>query len=169
MAVLREEIIIRAMRADDAEAVAGIYNHYITQTIITFEEEAVSSSEISQRLQNVQSSSLPWFVAEQAGEVVGYAYADKWKGRCAFRFSMEVTVYVSPDKLGYGIGTRLYRKMFPALRECGIHVAIAGIALPNEGSRAVHEKFGFTKVAHFKEVGFKFDRWIDVGYWQLIL
>lgn len=169
MTVRGEEITIRAMRAADAEAVAGIYNHYIMQTVITFEGEAVSSSEISQRLQDIQSFSLPWLVAEQAGEVVGYAYADKWKGRCAFRFSTEVTVYVHPDKLGFGIGTRLYGQLLPALSEHGIHLAIAGIALPNEGSRALHEKFGFTKVAHFKEVGFKFNRWIDVGYWQLTL
>lgn len=157
------------MKSADAEAVAGIYNHYVTETIITFEEEAVSSAEIYQRLQDVQSSSLPWLVAEQAGEVVGYAYGSQWKGRCAFRFSMEVTVYVSPGRLGYGIGSRLYSQLLPALRERGIHVAIAGIALPNKGSRTLHEKFGFTKVAHFKEVGFKFNRWIDVGYWQLIL
>lgn len=157
------------MRAADAEAVAGIYNYYITQTVITFEEEAVCSAEICQRFQDVQSFSLPWLVAERAGEVVGYAYADKWKGRCAFRFSTEITVYVHPCKLGSGIGPRLYSQLLPALRERGSHVAIAGIALPNDGSRVLHEKFGFTKVAHFQEVGFKFNRWIDVGYWQLIL
>ena len=167
--VPREEVNVRAMRAADAEEVAGIYNHYVTQTIITFEEEAVSSSEICQRLHDVQSFSLPWLVAEHAGRVVGYAYAGKWKGRCAFRFSTEVAVYVSPDKPGYGIGSRLYEQLLPALRAREIHVAIAGIALPNEGSRVLHEKFGFTKVAHFKDVGFKFERWIDVGYWQLIL
>ena len=162
MTSLSEEVNIRDIMAADAEAVAGIYNHYIKRTIITFEEESVSSQE-------TQSASLPWLVAEKAGEIVGYAYASKWKGRCAYRFSTEVTVYVTPDLAGYGIGSRLYNQLLPELREREIHAAIGGIALPNDVSIAFHEKFGFIKAAHFKEVGFKFNRWIDVGYWQRIL
>jgi L-amino acid N-acyltransferase YncA len=169
MAALREKVNVRAVIESDAEAVAGIYNHYVTRTIVTFEENTLSPSEIYQRAREVQSSSLPWFVAEQAGEIVGFAYASKWKGRCAYRFSTEVTVYVNPDHVGYGIGSRLYSQLLPALKDREIHVAIGGIALPNEVSISFHEKFGFTKVAHFKEVGFKFNRWIDVGYWQRIL
>lgn len=169
MTALREEVHIRAVIEADSEAVAEIYNHYVRQTIITFEEKAISSSEIYQRIQGVQSSSLPWFVAELAGEILGYAYAGKWKERCAYRFSAEVTVYVTPEHTGCGIGSRLYSQLLPALRDRGIHVAIGGIALPNEASVAFHEKLGFTKVAHFQEVGFKFKRWIDVGYWQRIL
>ncbi len=169
MTLLSEEITVREIVTADAEAVAGIYNHYVTQTIVTFEEDTVSSSEICQRAQELQSDSLPWLVAEQAGEIVGYAYASKWKGRCAYRFSTEVTVYVTPDHAGHGIGSRLYSQLLPMLKNRKIHVAIGGIALPNEVSISFHKKFGFTKVAHFKEVGFKFNRWIDVGYWQCIL
>jgi phosphinothricin acetyltransferase len=169
MTALREEVNIRAVRKADTDAVAGIYNHYVRQTIITFEEEAISSSEVYQRIRGVQSSSLPWFVAEQAGEILGYAYASRWKERCAYRFSAEVTVYVKPEHAGCGIGSRLYSQLLPALRRREIHAAIGGIALPNEASVAFHEKFGFTKVAHFQEVGFKFKRWIDVGYWQRLL
>ena len=163
------EVNVRSIMATDAEAVAAIYNHYVRQTIITFEENAVSSAEINTRIQEVQSDSLPWLCAEQAGQIIGFAYAGKWKGRCAYRFSAEVTVYVSPDRIGGEIGSHLYSQLLPALKAREIHAALGGIALPNEASVAFHEKFGFKKVAHFKEVGFKFNRWIDVGYWQCIL
>ena len=169
MTVLREKVTIRNIIEADAKAVAEIYNHYITQTIITFEEEAASSSVIYQRIQAIESSSLPWLVAENAGEIVGYAYASKWKGRYAYRFSTEVTVYVASDRTGHGIGSKLYNKLLPELRHNDVHVVICGIALPNYASVLFHEKFGFSKVAHFREVGFKFNRWIDVGYWQRIL
>ncbi|MBI5894920.1 MAG: N-acetyltransferase [Desulfobacterales bacterium] len=160
---------VRVASPADAEAIAAIYNHYITQTIITFEEEAVSSSDIRQRIEEVQASSLPWWIAEHDGDIAGYAYASKWKGRCAYRFSTEVSIYINPVHVRHGIGTEIYSRLLPTLKHLGIHVAIGGIALPNEASVALHEKFGFVKAAHFKEVGFKFNRWIDVGYWQRTL
>ena len=86
-----------------------------------------------------------------------------------YRFSVEVTVYVAPGHAGRGIGSTLYGELFPMLKTLGIRAVIGGIALPNEASVALHEKFGMRKVAHFGEVGFKFDRWIDVGYWQRTL
>lgn len=137
--------------------------------MITFEKELVSAAEIAQRIEDVRSASLPWLVAEQAGRVVGYAYATKWKARFGYRFSAEVTVYVAPADAGRRIGSNLYAELFPILRARGIHAVIGGIAMPNEASVALHEKFGMRKVAHFKEVGFKFDRWVDVGYWQCML
>jgi phosphinothricin acetyltransferase len=164
-----EKINIRSVLSIDAEVIGRIYNHYITQTFITFEEEEVSTAEINRRIQDVQLSSLPWLVTESDGTVVGYAYADKWKGRYAYRFSAEVTVYIDPDYVGHGIGSKLYSRLLPTLVDSGIHVAIGGIALPNQASVGLHEKFGFIKTAHFKEVGYKFNRWIDVGYWQRIL
>ena len=160
---------IREAVAQDAEDIAGIYNHYIAHTIITFEEEAVTAADMADRIREIQSFQLPWLVAEQDNRVVGYAYASKWKGRCAYRFSAEVTVYVSPDHFGKGIGSKLYGRLLPVLRSSGMHAAMGGIALPNEASIRLHEKMGFVKVAQFKEVGFKFDTWIDVGYWQAIL
>jgi phosphinothricin acetyltransferase len=164
-----DESTIRAATIADAEAVAEIYNHYVTKTAVTFEEEEVSPSEIAQRFKAVWSASLPWLVAEVNGQVTGYAYASMWHGRSAYRFSTEVTVYLAPAHAGRGIGSRLYGRLFPILRDRGVHAVIGGIALPNEASVALHEKFGLEKVAHFKEVGYKFDRWIDVGYWQRIL
>ncbi|MFA6312228.1 MAG: arsinothricin resistance N-acetyltransferase ArsN1 family B [Sterolibacterium sp.] len=161
--------MIRPAIATDADSIARIYNHYILNTIITFEEQAVSAQEMAERIAEVTSASLPWLVAEDDGRIVGYAYASKWKGRCAYRFSVESTVYLDPDCVGKGYGTRLYESLFASLRECGMHVVIGGIALPNPASIALHEKLGMKKVAHFGEVGFKFDKWIDVGYWQATL
>lgn len=169
MADLKEVISIRDALPADAAAIAEIYNHYVNNTIITFEGRPVSPSEIDERIQEVQSLSLPWLIAELHHEIVGFAYAGKWKERAAYRFSVEVTVYVSPDRIRHGIGLQLYNRLLPELKAKGVHAAMAGIALPNDASVGLHEKSGFEKVAHFKEVGFKFDRWIDVGYWQRIL
>ena len=165
----RKDIAIRSGVADDASEIARIYNHYILNTIITFEEETVPAGEMARRIQEIQSALLPWLVAEREGEIVGYAYASKWKVRRGYRFSVEVTAYVDQACSGMGIGSRLYEKLLPMLHERGIHAAMGGIALPNDASVAFHEKFGFSKVAHFKEVGFKFNKWIDVGYWQRML
>lgn len=158
---------VRAAVAGDSTAIASIYNHYVLKTVITFEEEEVSASEMVRRIAEAASASLPWLVAEREGKIVGYAYAMKWRVRPAYRFSTEVTVYVDPECPRLGIGSRLYEELLPKLKAQGIHAAMGGIALPNDASVALHEKFGFSKVAQFKEVGFKFNRWIDVGYWQL--
>lgn len=158
--------VIRAAAPSDADAVAAIYNHYITKTLVTFEEEPVAAAEISRRMEDVRSESLPWLVAEEGGRVLGYAYATQWRPRVGYRFSAEITVYLGPEHGGRGIGSELYGQLFPMLQARGIRVVIGGIALPNEASVALHEKFGLRKVAHFEAVGVKFDQWIDVGYWQ---
>jgi phosphinothricin acetyltransferase len=162
-------VSIRSATGDDAAAVAAIYNPYIANTIITFEEEPVAAGEIARRIEDVHAKSLPWLIAESDGAVVGYAYGTRWQPRCAYRLSAEVTVYLASDQGGRGIGSALYTHLFAALRRCDVHAVIGGIALPNDASIALHEKFGFKKVAHFEEVGFKFNRWIDVGYWQRML
>ena len=164
-----DEIRIRPVTLGDAASVARIYNHFVADTIVTFEEEAVSAEEIVNRIFEVQSASLPWLVAERGQDILGYAYASKWKGRIGYRFAVEVTVYLDPACMRQGIGSRLFAQLLPELKALGVHTAIGGIALPNDASVSVHEKFGFEKVAHFRENGLKFDRWIDVGYWQLIL
>ena len=157
---------IRPVTAADATAVAEIYNYYITNTVVTFEETEVSAAEIARRIREVQMASLPWLVAERSARVIGYAYAGKWNTRSAYRFSAEITVYLDHGQARLGIGSELYRYLFPILQARGIRAVMGGIALPNEASVALHEQFGLSKVAHFKEVGFKFNRWIDVGYWQ---
>ena len=160
---------LRPAIAADADAIARIYNHYITDTIVTFEETPIDGAEMAARLAETAAAGLPWLVADTGGVILGYAYASKWKGRCAYRHSVETTVYLDVAHTGCGIGTQLYTGLFDALAARSLHVAIGGIALPNAASVALHEKFGMRKVAHFAEVGFKFDRWIDVGYWQRTL
>jgi L-amino acid N-acyltransferase YncA len=161
--------VIRSARADDSDAIARIYNHYVTDTVITFEEQPVSHDEMVMRITEVTSASLPWLVEEESGRVIGYAHASKWKGRCAYRYSVESSVYLDPAFVGRGVGTRLADSLIASLTGVGMHVVIAGIALPNPASVALHEKLGFQQVARFGEVGFKFGRWIDVGYWQRTL
>lgn len=160
---------IRDAGPDDAAAIARIYNHFINETVVTFETEEVSADEIARRIEGIQSQSFPWLVAERDGQVVGYAYAGPWHARCAYRHSAELTVYLDPGSVGRGLGRRLYEQIIETLSRRDIHTVIGGIALPNDASVALHEKLGFQKAAHYREVGFKFDRWIDVGYWQRIL
>ena len=161
-------IRIRATKATDAGAIADIYNHYVENSTITFEEAAVTAGEIAKRIEDVYSNDLPWYLAVAGKTVVGYAYATPWKSRSAYRFSAEVTVYVAQGHGSRGIGTRLYRVLLSRLRK-RVHTVIAGIALPNPASVALHERLRFEKVAHFSQVGFKMDQWVDVGYWQLTL
>ena len=164
-----QNTLIRPATDADAESIAGIYNHYVENTVISFEESVVSADEMAGRIADVAAASLPWLVAERNGKVVGYAYATKWKTRDAYRFSAECTVYLAPGVVGAGLGSELYAALFAELRSRQLHVAIACIALPNAASIALHEKMGMTQVAHFKEVGYKFGRWVDIGYWQCAL
>ncbi|HEY7338595.1 MAG TPA: arsinothricin resistance N-acetyltransferase ArsN1 family B [Bryobacteraceae bacterium] len=159
---------IRSAETRDAQAIADIYNFFVSTSIVTFEEETVPASEIARRIEEVQSAELPWLVSDDAGVLSGYAYAKPWRPRSAYRFSVEITVYVDPGRVRHGIGSLLYDRLFPLLQARGVHAVIGGIALPNDPSVALHEKLGLQKVAHFKEVGFKLDRWVDVGYWQRI-
>ena len=103
----KEDITVRAAEPGDAPAIADIYNHYVRTSVITFEEEPVTAAEIAQRIAEVQSTPLPWLVADRRGGVAGYAYATRWKNRTAYRFSVEVTVYVAPECSGHRIGSLL--------------------------------------------------------------
>lgn len=161
--------MLRPASPADAAAIAAIYNHYVLNTIVTFEEEAVTREDMAQRITETLAEGNPWLVWVEDGRVLGYAYASAWKSRCAYRFALETTVYLAKDATGRGLGTNLYTSLIAALRLTKTHALIGGISLPNPGSIALHEKLGFVKIGHFKEVGWKFDRWIDVGYWELIL
>lgn len=156
---------IRSCEAKDIQSLCDIYNHYIENTIITFEETPVTSAEMSRRVA-AHSQSFPWYVCELDSLVVGYAYATPWKERSAYRHSLEVTVYVKNTLPNRGCGKALYAALLGILEKTDCHSLVACIALPNEASVGLHEYFGFTKVAHFSEVGRKFDCWVDVGYWQ---
>lgn len=160
--------MIRHVQRKDAEVICSIYNHYIRNSVITFEEGPVSINEMQERI-DLATDELPWLVFEEKGRIQGYAYASKWKGRCAYRFSVESTVYLSIESKGKGIGYQLYKALIDRLANLSYHSIIGGIALPNPASVALHEKLGFEKVAHFREVGWKMDRWVDVGYWELLI
>jgi phosphinothricin acetyltransferase len=158
--------MIRKVHLTDAAAICDIYNYYVKNTIITFEEELVTEAEMKDR---INSASLPWLVFEEGNKIIGYAFTSEWKSRCAYKFTVECSVYLDHKYNGKGIGTQIYSKLLYELKELKYHTIIAGIALPNETSVMFHEKFGFEKVAHFKKIGFKFNKFIDVGYWQLDL
>ncbi len=163
-------MLIRIANSSDADQISQIYNYYINHSHATFELVPVSSAIMKNRLSTVQTNGLPWLVAEDtSGEIVGYAYASKWKERQAYQHSVEITVYLAHDKFSAGIGTLLYTALFDELKTRSVHAVMGGISLPNDASIALHEKFGMQKVAHFAQVGRKFDNWIDVGYWQIIL
>lgn len=165
------EITIRPVQPTDSDStqIAAIYNHYVLNSHNTFETEAVSASEIRQRIVETLALPLPWLVSASSDKVLGYGYASKWKGRCAYQFSVESTIYIDPDHTGQGIGLPLYAELIEAIRNRSMHAVIGGIALPNEPSIRLHEHLGFKKVGHFEQVGYKQKRWVDVGYWQLML
>jgi len=160
--------LIRPALPSDAAAITAIYNPYITDTVITFEEEALSPEEMEGRIRKT-SATFPWIVWEEDGQVLGYAYASSWRSRHAYRFAVETTVYVDLTQQRKGIGEKLYRELVVLMRQYGFHSALGCLALPNEPSVALHEKLGFTKVAHMKEAGRKFEQWVDVGFWEMIL
>ncbi len=161
------QINIRLVKLPDAGQIAEIYNFYVLNTHHTFETEPVTSGEMQKRIGEIVKI-FPYLVAEENGEILAYAHAAQYKSRCAYKSTIEISVYVKNGIKGKGIGTKLYEKLFKELEQTGVHAIIAGIALPNDASVKLHEKFGFEKVAHFREVGFKFYKWIDVGYWELI-
>lgn len=158
--------MLRAVTITDAKQIKDIYNYYIEFTDITFEEEKLTTCDMEKRITDV-TALYPWIVYEENGEVVGYAYATRWKGRKAYDFSVESSVYIKHSTGGRGVGTKLYEELIKELKTLKVHAVIGGVALPNEPSTRLHEKLGFNKVAQFPEVGYKFGKWIDVGYWQL--
>jgi phosphinothricin acetyltransferase len=159
---------LRLATPADAAAICAIYNHYVATTVISFEEQPVSVEDMQTRIRDV-TASLPWLICEQEGRIVGYAYATKWRVRPAYRRSVETSVYLDKDCRGKGLGRLLYTSLLARLTELGLHCAIGGITQPNEASVRLHESLGFTKVAHFREVGNKFGRWLDVAYWERLL
>ncbi len=160
---------IRPASSLDAARICAIYNHYVATTTISFEEAPVHDADMAGRIADVTNGGLPWLVLEVDGDVAGYAYATRWRARPAYRHAVESSVYLDPALAGRGHGRRLYETLLAGLRSRGLHTVIGGIAQPNERSVALHERLGFRKVAHFAEVGQKFGRRIDVGYWQLLL
>jgi L-amino acid N-acyltransferase YncA len=159
---------IRKATLEDAAQIAEIYNYYIKTSHATFELETIDAAEMQSRISETFQKNYPFFVCVENEEIVGYAYGRYFRPRRAYMHSIEVSVYIKNGAEAKGIGTRLYEKLLHEILQKDFHAIIAGISLPNDASVKLHEKFGFEKVAHFREVGFKFGRWIDVGYWELL-
>ena len=160
--------MIRPVQPADAQALADIYNPYIRDTTITFEEEPVTAEEMAARIAKV-TATHPWLVYEEEGRVVGYAYSSVWRARAAYRHATETAIYFAMEQCGKGHGVALYQALLDELRQRGFHLVLGGLALPNEASVRLHEKLGFRKAGHMREAGRKFNRWIDVGFWELLL
>ncbi len=152
----------------DAAACAAIYAPSVEDAVTSFEERAPDAAEMAARIARV-SETHAWLVAEEGGEVVGYAYACPFQDRPAYRWSAGVSVYVAAERAGQGIGRALYEELFARLRHQGFQVACAGITLPNEASVGLHERLGFLAVGVNRRVGWKRGAWRDVGWWQLEL
>ena len=160
---------IRLAELDDLPAIVAISNLAAINTAANFALEG-EPIESWQEEWNQTHEMYPYFVAiDDANSVIGFAKSAPWKGRCAYTYSAEVTVYVHWDHHGQGIAKALYDRLVPTLKAQGYHTLLAGITQPNEASVRLHESFGFKRVALFERVGWKFDRWHDVGYWELLL
>jgi len=160
--------MIRPVDPKDAQAICDIYNYYVVNTAISFEEQPVSVDEMEKRIRDI-AAEYPFLVIEEDGNIPGFAYANKYRDRRAYRHTAEITIYLKNGETGKGLGTELMGCIIEETRRRGLHALISAIALPNEKSVSIHEKFGFKKAGHLGEVGFKFEQWIDVGCWELVL
>lgn len=160
------EVDVRPARPDDAPAMRAIYAPIVDHTVISFELVAPTVSEFAERIR-VITRELPWLAAVDGDQVVGYAYAGRHAERAAYRWAVDVSLYVADGWRGRGVGSTLYRVLFDQLRDLGYVSAYAGVTLPNDASVAVHEKLGFVPIARFPNAGFKFGSWHDVGWWYL--
>ncbi len=160
--------MIRPVKPEDIPFITEIYNYYVRETAITFDIIELTKNTMKERVEKI-AARYPYFVLEQEGEVLGYTYANEWKPKDAYKFTVESTVYLNPKATGKGYGALLYSKLIQELKRMSFRVVLGGITVPNEASIALHEKFGFKKVAVFENIGKKFGQLYSVGYWQLML
>lgn len=158
-------LLLRPARPDDANAVAAIYAPIVRDTPISFEIDPPSSEEIQRRIQGLREVH-PWIVCCEGAAVLGYAYASRHHERAAYRWSVDVSVYVDAAQRGRSAGAGLYHALLEILRLQGFRRVYAGITLPNPASVGLHESVGFTQVGVYRSVGFKFGAWHDVGWWE---
>ncbi len=157
---------IRFAAETDATQILDIYAPIVTDTAISFEEVPPTRPEMAGRIRSTLER-YPWLACEEAGHVLGYAYAAGFRSRPAYQWAVEVTAYVRPGAQRRGVASALYAPLLEILRLQGFINALAGIALPNDPSVALHERFGFKPVGVLQDVGFKLTRWHDVEWWAL--
>jgi L-amino acid N-acyltransferase YncA len=159
---------IRFATPADAAAVQEIYGPFCEDSPITFETERPGLTDIETRIAKIVER-FPWLVCEREKEVLGYAYAGPHRDRAAYRWSVDVAIYISGNCRGQGYGTALYTALFELLRIQGYFQAYAGITLPNPASLRLHQRLGFELVGVYKRVGYKANAWHDVSWWGLTL
>ena len=152
----------------DAAACAELYAPFVEATVVSFEDEPPGASEMGARIASM-TERYPWLVLEDDEGLVGFAYGSPHHTRAAYRWAVEVTVYVHPAKHRRGAGRRLYQALLDLLRRQRYRVACAGITLPNDASVGLHEAFGFEHIGTYRDIGWKAGAWHDVGWWQLRL
>lgn len=158
---------VRPGREDDLVALTAIYNHYVTTSHVTFDDVPFSVDERRGWFSHyAPTGPHRLFVAEDQGQVVGYATSSPFRPKPGYRTSVETTVYVADSAGGRGIGNALYARLFAELADEELHRAYAGLAVPNEPSRALHLRFGFTRIGVYREVGTKFGRYVDVEWFE---
>lgn len=160
--------MIRLATPTDAVAMLAIYAPYIRNTSITFETGVPAVADFANRIRSYLEH-WPWLVYEKDGQIVGYAYASRYRERVAYQWSVECSAYVHDDYLRSGIANALYTALFAILKKQGFTTVYAVINLPNERSVAFHEHMGFIYFATYAKVGYKLGNWKDVGWWQLQL
>ncbi|MGE5630561.1 MAG: N-acetyltransferase family protein [Caulobacteraceae bacterium] len=159
---------IRLAKEQDSASLLEIYGPYIKDTSVSFEYEVPSVSEFAKRIQGV-TEKYPWLVCEYDREIVGYAYASKHRERAAYQWSVDVSVYINPNYHRMHIATALYTALTELLKLQGYYNAYAGITSPNAKSEGFHQSFGFEPIAVYHNVGYKFDIWHDVRWFELAL
>jgi L-amino acid N-acyltransferase YncA len=159
---------IKLATADDGEAIAAIYRPVVAETAISFETTVPDRDEMARRIDETMRL-YPWLVCDVDGRPAGYAYASRHRVRGAYQWSVDTSIYIAEDHRRRHIGRGLYTSLFAILAAQGYFNAFAGIALPNPASVALHESMGFEPIGVYRRVGFKLDRWHDVGWWQLSL
>lgn len=155
---------IRRAEQSDGAAFAAIYDPVVANHVYSFEAEPPGAAEMSRRVARI-TQTFPWLAAEENGDVVGYTYASPHRERAAYRWAVDLAIYVAEHARRRGVATALYNALFPMLAELGYRRALAGISLPNEPSIELHRRFGFEAVGVYRRIGFKFDAWHDVSWW----
>ena len=163
-----EDIIIRTAAEDDAEKLLSIYAPYVEKTAITFEYEVPDCEEFKNRIRYTLEK-YPYLVAETENEIAGYAYASPFKGRAAYDWAAEVSVYVKEAVRGQGIGKALYNALEEILKKQNIINLNACIVYPHPQSEAFHERMGYKRAAHFTKCGYKLGKWHDMIWMEKLL
>ena len=163
------DLIIRPYTPADIAEVTKIYGHYVRDTVITFETEEPSEAEMGNRFATIAGKGHPLLIAEKDGKVIGYAYASTYRPREAYRFTCEDSIYLAPDAVGLGLGTKLLTRLIEDAGKAGLKQMLAVITAERANSIRIHEKHGFRMIGRYEALGYKFDRWLDIVHMQRAL